>query len=61
MIIKDTQFKPGMARAVLAKAYGENEVLLANGATSSGVTQAMLIIAEEYEKSSSSRLLWRTA
>ncbi|OAN71446.1 ABC transporter permease [Sulfitobacter sp. EhC04] len=50
VIIKDTQFKPDVARAVLAEAYGDDEVLLAVGATSSGVTQAMLPIAEEYEK-----------
>lgn len=50
LIIKDTQFKPDVARAVLAEAYGDDEVLLAVGATSSGVTQAMLPIAEEYER-----------
>lgn len=50
VIIKDTQFKPDVARAVLAEAYGDDEVLLAVGATSSGVTKAMLPIAEEYEK-----------
>tara|TARA_R110000868_G_scaffold69764_9_gene205498 strand:- start:99686 stop:100825 length:1140 start_codon:yes stop_codon:yes gene_type:complete len=50
IITKDTQFKPDVARAVLAEAYGDDEVLLAVGATSSGVTQAMLPIAEEYEK-----------
>ncbi len=50
MIIKDTQFKPDVARAVLAEAYGDDDVLLAVGATSSGVTKGMLPIAEEYEK-----------
>jgi len=50
LIIKDTQFKPDVARAVLAEAYGDDEVLLAVGATSSGVTVGMLPIAEEYEK-----------
>ena len=50
LIIKDTQFKPDIARAVLAEAYGDDEVLLAVGATSSGVTVGMLPIAEEYEK-----------
>ncbi|KGM49227.1 substrate-binding domain-containing protein [Pseudooceanicola atlanticus] len=50
LVIKDSQFKPDVARAVLAEAYGDDEVLLAVGATSSGVTQAMLPIAEEYEK-----------
>lgn len=50
VIVKDTQFKPDVARAVLAEAYGDDEVLLAVGATSSGVTKGMLPIAEEYEK-----------
>ena len=50
IIHKDTQFKPDVARAVLAEAYGDDEVLLAVGATSSGVTKGMLPIAEEYEK-----------
>lgn len=34
IILKDTQFKPDVARAVLAEAYGDDEVLLAVGATS---------------------------
>lgn len=50
IIIKDAQFKPDVARAVLAEAYGDDDVLLAVGATSSGVTLAMLPIAEEYGK-----------
>ncbi|PJE33180.1 Leucine-, isoleucine-, valine-, threonine-, and alanine-binding protein precursor [Pseudooceanicola marinus] len=50
IIHKDTQFKPDMARAALEEAYGDDEVLLAVGATSSGVTLSMLPIAEEYEK-----------
>lgn len=50
IIHKDTQFKPDVARAVLAEAYGDDEVLLAVGATSSGVTKGMLPIAEEYER-----------
>lgn len=50
LILKDTQFKPDVARAVLAEAYGDDEVLLAIGGTSSGVTKGMLPIAEEYEK-----------
>ncbi|MBV7380634.1 substrate-binding domain-containing protein [Maritimibacter dapengensis] len=50
VIYKDTQFKPDVARAVLAEAYGDDEVLLAVGATSSGVTTGMLPIAEEYER-----------
>lgn len=50
IIHKDTQFKPDVARAVLAEAYGDDEVLLAVGATSSGVTTGLLPIAEEYER-----------
>ncbi len=50
LIIKDTQFKPDVARAVLAEAYGDDDVLLAVGPTSSGVALSMLPIAEEYEK-----------
>ncbi|MEQ8344566.1 MAG: substrate-binding domain-containing protein [Sneathiellaceae bacterium] len=50
IITKDTQFKPDVARAVLAEAYGEDEVVLAVGGTSSGVTMAMLPVAAEYER-----------
>ncbi|MCB1347543.1 MAG: substrate-binding domain-containing protein [Maritimibacter sp.] len=50
LIYKDTQFKPDVARAVLAEAYGDDDVLLAVGATSSGVTKGLLPIAEEYER-----------
>ncbi|MVO18407.1 substrate-binding domain-containing protein [Parasedimentitalea huanghaiensis] len=50
IIIKDTQFKPDVARAALAEAYGDDEVLIAVGGTSSGVTKGMLPIAEEYER-----------
>lgn len=50
LIIKDTQFKPDVARAVLAEAYGDDDVLMAVGSTSSGVALGMLPIAEEYEK-----------
>jgi len=50
IISKDTQFKPDVARAALAEAYGDDEVLLAVGATSSGVTKGLLPIAQEYEK-----------
>lgn len=50
VIEKDTQFKPDVARAVLAEAYGDDDVLLAVGGTSSGVTLGMLPIAEEYQK-----------
>ncbi len=50
IIKKDTQFKPDVARAVLAEAYGDDDVVLAVGATSSGVTKGLLPIAAEYEK-----------
>lgn len=50
VIVKDTQFKPDIARALLAEAYGDDGALIALGDTSSGVTLSMLPIAEEYEK-----------
>ncbi len=50
IITKDTQFKPDVARAVLAEAFGDDDALIAIGGTSSGVTKSMLPIAEEYEK-----------
>ena len=50
LIIKDTQFKPDIARALLAEAYGDDDALIAVGDTSSGVAMAMLPVAEEYER-----------
>jgi branched-chain amino acid transport system substrate-binding protein len=50
LIHKDTQFKPDVARAVLAEAYGDDDALIAVGGTSSGVTKAMLPIAQRYRK-----------
>ncbi len=50
LIEKDTQFKPDVARSVLAEAYGDDDALIAVGGTSSGVTTAMLPIAQENEK-----------
>src|SRR5690606_19070099 len=50
LIRKDTQFKPDVARALLAEAYGDDDALIAVGDTSSGVALAMLPVAEEYEK-----------
>ncbi|MCV0395133.1 MAG: substrate-binding domain-containing protein [Rhizobiaceae bacterium] len=50
IIKKDTQFKPDVARALLAEAYGDDEALIAVGDTSSGVALAMLPVAAEYEK-----------
>lgn len=50
VIEKDTQGKPDVARSQLATAYETDNADIAVGATSSGVTLAMLPIAEEYEK-----------
>ena len=50
LIKKDTQFKPDIARALLAEAYGDDEALIAVGDTSSGVATALLPVAAEYEK-----------
>ncbi|HMQ57425.1 MAG TPA: substrate-binding domain-containing protein [Rhizobiaceae bacterium] len=50
VIEKDTQFKPDVARSVLAEAYGDDGALIAVGGTSSGVTTAMLPVAAEYER-----------
>ena len=50
VIEKDTQLKPENGRALLAEAYGDDEVTLAIGPVSSGVALAMLPVAEEYEK-----------
>jgi branched-chain amino acid transport system substrate-binding protein len=50
IIKKDTQFKPDVARALLAEAYGDEDALIAVGDTSSGVTLAMLPVAAEYER-----------
>lgn len=50
VIEKDTQLKPDIGRALLAEAYGDDEVDLAIGPVSSGVALAMLPVAQEYEK-----------
>src|SRR5690606_22545322 len=50
VIEKDTQFKPDVARALLAEAYNDDGALIAVGGTSSGVTTAMLPVAAENEK-----------
>lgn len=50
VITKDTKFKPDVARAALAEAYGDDGVVLAVGPTSSGVAKALLPIAKEYKK-----------
>ena len=50
IIRKDTQFKPDVARALLAEAYGDDDALIAVGDTSSGVAMALLPVAAEYER-----------
>ncbi|SFI63335.1 substrate-binding domain-containing protein [Albimonas pacifica] len=50
VIEKDTQLKPDQGKALLAEAYGDDDVALAVGPVSSGVALAMLPVAEEYEK-----------
>jgi branched-chain amino acid transport system substrate-binding protein len=50
VIEKDTQLKPDIGKALLAEAYGDDEVDLAVGPVSSGVALAMLPVAQEYEK-----------
>ncbi|MEX0957210.1 MAG: substrate-binding domain-containing protein [Rhizobiaceae bacterium] len=50
IVKKDTQFKPDIARSLLAEAYEDEDVILAVGETSSGVATAMLPVAAEYEK-----------
>jgi len=50
LVKKDSQFKPDVARALLAEAYEDEDVILAVGDSSSGVAMAMLPVAAEYEK-----------
>ncbi|MCF8482889.1 MAG: substrate-binding domain-containing protein [Rhodospirillum sp.] len=50
VIEKDTQGKPDQGRALLAEAYGDDEVDLAIGPVSSGVALAMLPVAADYRK-----------
>jgi branched-chain amino acid transport system substrate-binding protein len=50
VIEKDGQFKPDVARAALAAAYGDDKVDLAIGPTFSASALAMLPVAEEYRK-----------
>ncbi|TNF22692.1 MAG: ABC transporter permease [Rhodobacteraceae bacterium] len=50
VIEKDTQLKPDLGKALLAEAYGDDEVQIAVGPVSSGVALAMLPMAEEYER-----------
>jgi len=50
LVKKDSQFKPDIARALLAEAFEDENVVLAVGDTSSGVSLAMLPVAAEFEK-----------
>jgi branched-chain amino acid transport system substrate-binding protein len=50
VIEKDDQGKPDLGKNLLAAAYGDDKVDLAVGTTGSGVTLAMLPVAEEYKK-----------
>lgn len=50
IVKKDTQFKADVARALLAEAYQDEDVVMAVGETSSGVATALLPIAAEYQK-----------
>lgn len=50
VIEKDSQLKPDIGKALLAEAYGDDNVDLAVGGTSSGVALAMLPVAAENEK-----------
>jgi len=50
LVKKDSQFKPDVARALLAEAYADEDVVMAVGDTSSGVAMAMLPVAAENEK-----------
>jgi|TARA_R110002072_G_scaffold139048_1_gene282517 branched-chain amino acid transport system substrate-binding protein len=49
VIRKDTNIKPDRARALLAESY-EDGAVIAVGSTSSGITKAMLPVAQDYEK-----------
>ena len=50
IIEKDSQFKPDLGRTLLEQAYGDDDVDLAIGGTSSGVALAMLPVAQDYKK-----------
>ena len=50
LLERDSHGKPDVGRAQLAAAYADDKADLAIGATGSGVTMAMLPIAEEYKK-----------
>lgn len=50
IVEKDSQFKPDLGRTLLEQAYGDDDVDLAIGGTSSGVALAMLPVAQDYKK-----------
>jgi branched-chain amino acid transport system substrate-binding protein len=50
VIHKDDQFKPDLAKALLSAAYNDDKADIAVGTTGSGVTLAMLPVAEENKK-----------
>ena len=50
IIEKDSQTKPDVGRNLLAEAYGDDNVDLAIGGTSSAVALAMLPVAQDYKK-----------
>jgi branched-chain amino acid transport system substrate-binding protein len=50
VVEKDSQFKPDLGRTLLEQAYGDDDVDLAIGGTSSGVALAMLPVAQDYKK-----------
>ncbi len=50
IVRKDSQTKPDVGRSLLAEAYGDDNVEIAIGGTSSAVALAMLPVAAEYKK-----------
>jgi len=50
VIERDSKGKPDVAKAQLAAAYADDKVALAVGSGASGVTLAMLPVAEDYRK-----------
>ena len=50
IVEKDSQTKPDVGRSLLAEAYGDDNVDIAIGGTSSAVALAMLPVAAEYKK-----------
>jgi branched-chain amino acid transport system substrate-binding protein len=50
VIVKDDQFKADLSKSLLEQAYGDDNVDIAVGTTSSGGAIAMLPVAEEYKR-----------